>query len=34
MGNLYRPYPMDIERITDENEACDIKTFDMVWLIN
>ena len=31
MGNLYRPYPMDIERITDENEACDIKTFDLTF---
>jgi len=31
MGNLYRPYPVVIERITDENEACDIKTFELAF---
>lgn len=29
MGNTYRPYPMVIDRITDENEERDIKTFEL-----
>lgn len=31
MNNPYLPMPVEIKRITIENEACDIKTFEMVF---